>query len=76
MDSNLSIGLKKKPFTLFCFLKYFWPIPIFLFFNTQTTHITHISSGVVAYLVVSSPPATEETVAMGHEIEARQGLGW
>jgi hypothetical protein len=27
-------------------------------------------------LVVSSPPATEETGAMGREIESRQGIGW
>jgi hypothetical protein len=26
--------------------------------------------------VVSSPPATEETGAMGREIESRQGAGW
>jgi hypothetical protein len=27
-------------------------------------------------LVVSSLPATEETRAMGREIESRQGIGW
>jgi hypothetical protein len=27
-------------------------------------------------LVVSSPPATEVTRAMGREIESRQGIGW
>jgi hypothetical protein len=27
-------------------------------------------------LVVSSPSATEETGAMGREIESRQGIGW
>jgi hypothetical protein len=27
-------------------------------------------------LVVLSPPATEETGAMGREIESRQGIGW
>jgi hypothetical protein len=27
-------------------------------------------------LVVLSPPATEETGAMGHEIESRHGIGW
>jgi hypothetical protein len=27
-------------------------------------------------LVVSSPPTTEETGAMGREIESRQGMGW
>jgi hypothetical protein len=27
-------------------------------------------------LVVSSPPATEESGAMGLEIESRQGIGW
>jgi hypothetical protein len=28
------------------------------------------------YLVVSSPPATEETGAVGREIESRLGIGW
>jgi hypothetical protein len=32
--------------------------------------------GVVVYIVVSSPPAIEETGAMGREIESRQGKGW
>jgi hypothetical protein len=27
-------------------------------------------------LVTSTPPATEETGAMGREIESRQGIGW
>jgi hypothetical protein len=27
-------------------------------------------------LVVSSPPPSEETGAMGREIESRQGIGW
>jgi hypothetical protein len=27
-------------------------------------------------LVVSTPPATEETGTMGREIESRQGIGW
>jgi hypothetical protein len=27
-------------------------------------------------LVVMSPPATEETGAMGRGIESRQGIGW
>jgi hypothetical protein len=27
-------------------------------------------------LVVLYPPATEETGAMGREIESRQGIGW
>jgi hypothetical protein len=27
-------------------------------------------------LVESSPPATEETGAMGYEIESLQGIGW
>jgi hypothetical protein len=27
-------------------------------------------------LVVSSPPTTEETGAMGRDIESRQGVGW
>jgi hypothetical protein len=27
-------------------------------------------------LVLSSPPATVETGAMGREIESRQGIGW
>jgi hypothetical protein len=27
------------------------------------------------YLLVSSPPATEENEAMGREIESRQGIG-
>jgi hypothetical protein len=27
-------------------------------------------------LVVSSPPATKQIVAMGREIESRQGTGW
>jgi hypothetical protein len=27
-------------------------------------------------LVVSCPPATEETGAMGREIESRQSMGW
>jgi hypothetical protein len=26
--------------------------------------------------VVSSPPATKQTGAMGHEIESRKGIGW
>jgi hypothetical protein len=32
--------------------------------------------GGVVYLVVSSPPATEETGAMGSEIKSRQCIGW
>jgi hypothetical protein len=28
------------------------------------------------YIVVSSPPATEETGAMGRDIESRLGIGW
>jgi hypothetical protein len=27
-------------------------------------------------LVVSSPPTTEETGAMGREVESRKGIGW
>jgi hypothetical protein len=32
-----------------------------------------MQSGGEAYIVVSSPPATEEIGAMGREIESRQG---
>jgi hypothetical protein len=28
------------------------------------------------YIVVSSPPATKETEAMGREIESRHGIEW
>jgi hypothetical protein len=30
----------------------------------------------MVYVVASSPPATEETGAMGREIESRQLIGW
>jgi hypothetical protein len=35
-----------------------------------------VSRVLAACLVVSSPPAAEETGAMGREIESRQGIGW
>jgi hypothetical protein len=33
-------------------------------------------TGVVYYVVLSSPPTTEETEAMGREIEYCQGVRW
>jgi hypothetical protein len=36
---------------------------------------TLLSNALGRGLVVSSPPANEETGAMGHEIESRQGIG-
>jgi hypothetical protein len=32
--------------------------------------------GRMVYVVVTSPPATEETEAISCEIESRQGIGW
>jgi hypothetical protein len=36
----------------------------------------HLWRGLLMYVVVSFPPATEETGAMGREIESHQGIGW
>jgi hypothetical protein len=44
-------------------------------FLKHSVKIDEIAGGVV-YVVPSSPPATEETGAMDHEIESRQDLGW
>jgi hypothetical protein len=47
-------------------------LPIHMFAQTNII----IMNWRRVYLVLSSPPATEETGAMDREIESRQGIGW
>jgi hypothetical protein len=44
------------------------------FHQIKAAWSTHVGTYICMYVVVSSPPATEETGAMGCEIESHQGI--
>jgi hypothetical protein len=49
-------------------------MPLFIFKIWKLDYFETFCTGGIAYVVVMSPPATEETGAMGREIKSRQGF--